>query len=158
MSSAVNQRQQLIQDLLVQIRLVSVNSVMFSQAVAEKVKLHPTDNECLDFLLLNGPLTAGQLAQFTGLTTGAVTAMIDRLAKVGFVSRQHDQQDRRRVLVFPNREKIELEIMPYTVPMKNATEAVCGQFSDAEIEIILRFISQANRAAVEETSKLRQDK
>jgi DNA-binding MarR family transcriptional regulator len=143
---------------MVQIRYVSANSVMFSQAVAERAGLHPTDNECLDFLILNGPLTAGQLSQLTGLTTGAVTAMIDRLERAGFVRRERDQHDRRRVIVIPDQEKIEVEIVPFVMPMGAATEAICAQFSEAEIETILKFITQANAAAVQEISKLRQDK
>jgi DNA-binding MarR family transcriptional regulator len=158
MSSPGSRRNQLMQDLMVQIRYVSANSVMFSQAVAEKVGLHPTDNECLDFLILKGSLTAGQLSQLTGLSTGAVTAMIDRLESAGFVWRERDQNDRRRVIVIPNREKIDVEIVPYTMSMGTATEAICAQFSEEELETILKFITQANAAAVEEISKLRQDK
>src|SRR5690242_18094324 len=100
--SITNKRTQLTQELLIQFRYVSANSVMFSQAVADQVGLHPTDTECLDFLLLNGPSTAGQLAVYTGLTTGAVTAMIDRLTKAGYVRREHDEKDRRRVNVIPD--------------------------------------------------------
>ena len=158
MSTPDNRRNQLTQDLLIQIRYVSANSVMFSQAVAEKAGLHPTDNECLDFLMLKGPLTAGQLSQLTGLTTGAVTAMIDRLERAGFVQRERDQYDRRRVIVIPDREKIDVEIAPFVMSMGAATEAICAQFSEAELETILKFITQANTVAVQEISKLQQDK
>ena len=72
-------RMALLQALNIQVRYMSTNFVMFSQVVADKVGIHPTDSECLDFLLLKGPSTAGQLATAMGLTTGAVTAMIDRL-------------------------------------------------------------------------------
>lgn len=158
MSTPRSRKDQLTHDLIVQIRYVSANSVMFSQTVAEKAGLHPTDNECLDFLILNGPLTAGQLSHLTGLTTGAVTAMIDRLEKAGFVRRERDQNDRRRVIVIPDREKIDAEIAPYAMSMGAATEAICAQFSEAELETILKFVTQANAAAVNEISKLRKDK
>src|SRR5215207_8632807 len=120
--SSTDKRQHLTQTLNTQLRYVSANSVILSEAVAAKVGLHPTDNECLDFLLLNGPLTAGKLSELTGLTTGAVTAMIDRLERAGYVRREHDQQDRRRVIVIPNQEKIYAEIMPYRTPMGEAVE------------------------------------
>src|SRR5262249_15929868 len=126
--SSTNKRTQLIQEVLVQFRYVSANSVMFSQAVADQVGIHSTDTECLDFLLLNGPSTAGQLAVYTGLTTGAVTAMIDRLTKAGFVRREHDSVDRRRVIVIPNEEKIFQEIAPHSMPMGTALEGVCAGF------------------------------
>lgn len=158
MSSPDNRRNSLMQNLIVQIRYVSANSVMLSQTVAEKVGLHPTDNECLDFLMLNGPLTAGQLSHLTGLTTGAVTAMIDRLENAGYVRRERDPDDRRRVIVIPDREKIDAEIAPYTMPIGAAIEAICAQFSDAELEIILKFLTQANAAAVQEIANLREGK
>lgn len=153
--SSTTKRIQLTQELLVQFRYVSANSVMFSQAVAEQVGLHSTDTECLDYLLLNGPATAGQLAVFTGLTTGAVTAMIDRLTKAGYVRREHDQADRRRVIVIPNEEKIYREISPHSMPMGTALEAVCAGFSEDELEIVAQFITQANSAASEVIAQAR---
>jgi DNA-binding MarR family transcriptional regulator len=151
-------REQLIQALMTQYRYVSANSVMFSQAVADKVGIPATDNECLDFLLLNGPATAGQLANLTGLTTGAITAMIDRLEKSGFVRREQDKTDRRRVIVIPNEAKIVAEIVPYAMPMGAAMEAICADFSDAEIEVILRFTKQANSKATDVIAQTRQPK
>jgi DNA-binding MarR family transcriptional regulator len=157
MSSAENsKRTQLTQDLIIQIRHSSVNFVMFSQVVANKVGLHSTDNECLDYLLLNGPATAGQLAEFTGLTTGAVTAMIDRLEKAGFVSREHDKQDRRRVIVIPNEAKVNAELMPHVMPMGIASAALCAEFSEEELEIVQRFLTKANAMAINVISQTRQ--
>jgi DNA-binding MarR family transcriptional regulator len=155
--SSTSKRTQLTQELLVQFRYVSANSVMFSQAVAEQVGIHSTDTECLDFLLLNGPATAGQLAAFTGLTTGAVTAMIDRLTKAGYVQREHDQADRRRVIVIPDQEKIYQDIAPHSMPMGTALEAVCAGFSEDELEIVARFITQANAAAGDVISQARKN-
>jgi len=145
--SSTQSRDQLLRALNLEFRAVSANSVMFSQTVAEKVGMHPTDNESLDFLLLNGASTAGQLAKMTGLTTGAVTAMIDRLEKAGYVRREHDQADRRRVIVIPNEEKIYRDISPHTAPMGAALLKVSEAFSDEELEIVRRFMAKANEAA-----------
>jgi len=153
--SSSNQHEALTQELITQFRYVSANSVMFSQVVADKVGLHSTDNECLDFLVLNGPSTAGQLAQYTGLTTGAVTAMVDRLIKAGYVRREHSEEDRRKVLVIPNTEKIYKEISPYSIPMGEALIKLCAEFSDEELAIIMRFISKANTFATEVISQTR---
>jgi DNA-binding MarR family transcriptional regulator len=142
--SSSDRKAEIMQELITQVRHMSVHFVMFSQAVADRVGIHPTDNECLDFLLLNGPSTAGQLSTLTGLTTGAVTAVIDRLEKAGFVRREHDQQDRRRVIVVPNEEKIQAEIAPYTEPMGSALEALSAEFSDEQLEAILEFVTRAN--------------
>jgi len=147
--SSSKKHDELTQELIKQFRYVSANSVMFSQVVADKVGLHSTDNECLDFLILNGPSTAGQLAKFTGLTTGAVTAMIDRLVKAGYVRREHSEEDRRKVVVIPNEAKIVKEISPFSMPMGNAMVTLCAEFSDDELEVITRFISKANSFAAD---------
>jgi DNA-binding MarR family transcriptional regulator len=153
--SSTSKKDQLMQALNIQVRYISANSVMFSQIVAAKVGIHPTDNECLDFLLLNGPATAGQISAFAGLTTGAVTAMLDRLEKSGYVRREHDQQDRRRVIVIPNEAKIMADIMPHTMPMGEALNAICAEFSEAELETILSFILKANQAAADVIARSR---
>jgi DNA-binding MarR family transcriptional regulator len=72
---------------------------MFQYAVAEEMKLNPTDAECIDFLMEMGPVTAGELAKATRLTTGAITAAIDRLEKSGFAKRENDPGDRRKVII-----------------------------------------------------------
>jgi DNA-binding MarR family transcriptional regulator len=142
--SSPDKRAEITDALMKQIRYSSINFVMFSQVVASKVGLHSTDNECLDFLTLNGPATAGQIAEFTGLTTGAVTAMIDRLEKAGFARREHDKADRRRVIVVPNVEKIMQEIGIYMLPMGIATEKLCQEFTEEELAVILKFLTKAN--------------
>jgi DNA-binding MarR family transcriptional regulator len=142
-------RQELINALILQIRLVTANSVLFSQIVSDKVGLHSTDNECLDFLMINGPATAGQLAKRTGLTTGAITATIDRLEKAGFAKREQDPQDRRKVIVVPNMEKIEAEIMPHMMAMGQAMAAFCEGFSDDELATIQQFLGGANSLATD---------
>src|SRR5919109_4685045 len=81
-----------------EMRRMSGQSVLFSHAVAERVGMHPTDLECLGFLADEGPLPAGRLAELTGLTTGAVTRMVDRLERAGYVRREADPRDRRRVI------------------------------------------------------------
>ena len=78
---------------------MSTATVMFHQAIADRLGLNVTDHKCMDLLLINGPLSAGQLAEMTGLTTGAITAVIDRLEQAGFARREHDFRDRRRVTV-----------------------------------------------------------
>lgn len=153
--SSSQKREELIQELITQFRYVSANSVMFSQVVADKVGLHSTDNECLDFLILNGPSTAGQLAKYTGLTTGAVTAMVDRLIKAGYVHREHSEEDRRKVVIIPNEEKINREISPHSMLMGTALVNVCDEFSEDELTVIARFITKANTLATDVIAQTR---
>lgn len=156
--SSSQTRDQVMHDLAIQFRYVSANSVLFSQVVADKVGLHPTDAECLDYLLLNGAATAGQLATLTGLTTGAVTAVIDRLEKAGYVKREQDPKDRRKVLVVPNEEKAYAEIAPYSMRMQTVCDASCEGMTDEELGAVLRFISKANSLAGEAITSVRNAK
>ncbi|MEU9073352.1 MarR family winged helix-turn-helix transcriptional regulator [Kitasatospora sp. NPDC048538] len=74
--------------------------VLFNQAVADHLGMHPTDVQCLSLLTLeDGPVTTGRIAELTGLTSGSATRLVDRLEKAGLVARRRDEADRRRVLV-----------------------------------------------------------
>lgn len=73
---------------------------LFNQAVADHLRLHPTDVQCLNLLSLEErPVTTGRVAELTGLTTGSATRLVDRLERAGYVTRERDTEDRRRVLV-----------------------------------------------------------
>jgi DNA-binding MarR family transcriptional regulator len=92
-------RTRLLQALNETLRKVGAQTVLISDLVATRVGLNSTDLECLDLLYLAGATTAGTLARHTGLTSGATTAVIDRLERAGFVRRRRDASDRRCVLV-----------------------------------------------------------
>jgi DNA-binding MarR family transcriptional regulator len=76
-------------------------AVLHNNAVAQRVGLGPSDSQLLSLLNLHGPLTPGRLAEMTGLTSGTVTGVIDRLERAGFVRRERDTADRRKVNVAP---------------------------------------------------------
>lgn len=81
-------------------RETSALTVLFHSRVAERMGLSPTDEKCLDLALrASGPITAGKIAELSGLSTGAVTGVIDRLERAGYVRRVRDPHDRRKVLV-----------------------------------------------------------
>src|SRR5580698_8914249 len=88
--------------LIRQIRQLIAGSILFNQRIADRVGLHLTDMQCLNLLDLLGPVTPGKLAACTGLTTGGVTVMLDRLEKAGVVKRERNPNDRRSVLVRVN--------------------------------------------------------
>jgi DNA-binding MarR family transcriptional regulator len=89
----------LVYGLMTATRKLTRSSLMLQSAIAEKMNLNPTDAECIDFLMEMGPSTAGDLAKVTRLTTGAITSVIDRLEKAGFVKRESDPEDRRKVII-----------------------------------------------------------
>lgn len=135
-------------------RMVSAQSVMFSLAVANHVGMHSTDVEALDFLLLHGPTTAGGLAELTGLTTGAITGVVDRLERAGFVRRVRDPRDRRRVIVEPVQEQLSV-LAPAYEPMSRAFAEVCAGYDDASLAVVLDFLTRAVEAGREPITLLR---
>ncbi len=99
MEAEKNTRELLTNDLLWAIRRFTRSSLLLQQVIAEEIGLYATDAECMDFLMEMGPSTAGDLARAMRLTTGAVTNVIDRLEKKGFVERKKHPTDRRKVIV-----------------------------------------------------------
>src|SRR5687768_314927 len=83
-------------------RQYSDSSILMHEAIARKAGLSGTDHKYLGFIIQNGEVTAGELAKMTGLTTGAVTGLIDRLEKKKLVKRQFVKDDRRKVIIVPN--------------------------------------------------------
>ena len=97
--SRAKARAALMQELENALRRSSAQGVIFGQTVANTVGISGSDLECLDFLNLEGRVTAGRLAEVTGLTTGAITGVVDRLEKAGLVRRERDPDDRRKVFI-----------------------------------------------------------
>ncbi|HEY4570227.1 MAG TPA: MarR family transcriptional regulator [Kribbella sp.] len=126
--------------------------VLHSLASAEAAGLNATDYFVLNLLDLTGPLTSGQLARWTGLSTGATTRMIDRLEERGHVRRGYDPADRRKVVV-------ELGKPPKTVDRavagaRRRIGAVIGEYAEAEQEILFRYFAAAATAYQESTEEL----
>jgi MarR family transcriptional regulator, organic hydroperoxide resistance regulator len=99
-------RAQLRETLVRSIRQFIAGSILYNQQVADRVGLRLTDMQCINVLDLMGPSTPGELARSTGLTTGGVTVMLDRLEKSGYVKREPNPRDRRSVLVRLNPAKL----------------------------------------------------
>lgn len=135
-------------------RDISTRTMLFHAAIAERLGLNPTDHKALDFVLRAGPITAGQLAEQTGLTTGAVTGVIDRLEQAGFVRRESDPDDRRHVIIQPVASRAP-EIARLFDPMGRAWDALYSSYSDADLAIVLDFLTRGIALLREETTRLR---
>lgn len=144
------------QKLLHELRQNSARAVMFHQLISEKMGLNATDHKCLDFLNRTGPVTAGQLAQLTGLTTGAITSVIDRLEQAGYVIRDKDPNDRRRVVVKSVPEG-SARISPLFQSVAQSTLQIISQYTDEELQLILNFIKQCNDMTLAEMNKLKEE-
>ena len=123
------------------LRRMGTASAVHSQSVAKRVGLSSVDLECLDMIYLSGPVTAGQIAQHTKFTTGAVTGLIDRLEKKGYVERVEDPKDRRKVVVRIVPENIR-PIQDLYVPMSEATTALMKRYRDDQLETMAEFIER----------------
>jgi DNA-binding MarR family transcriptional regulator len=134
-------------------RKASAQGVLFSQLVAMRLGMNSTDLECLDIIALRGPVTAGELAASTGLTTGAVTGVIDRLEKLGFARRDSDAADRRKVLVCSQPAALR-RIGPLFEPMQRAFNAAIAGYSEKELGLLLEFLTRAHEEAVSATAAL----
>ena len=122
----------------------STIAVFFHTAIAEQVGLGATDEKALFILRRYGSLTAGEIAQHTGLTTASVTNLIDRLERKGFVQRVRDTADRRRVIVQPNQAGLaEFDRLFSLIQASFAT--VLESYSNAELAVIADFLTRATR-------------
>ena len=141
----VTPRERLLVALDEAIRKVGAQAVLISDLVATRVGINSTDLECLDLLQLNGPITAGQMSAQSGLTSGATTAMIDRLERAGYVRRRRDADDRRVV-------KLEVlahcgsHIAPLYEPIQKDLEKLHARYSNRELAIVVRYLTEALEA------------
>jgi DNA-binding MarR family transcriptional regulator len=142
-------------------REMAARTVLFHQAVAERLGLGATDHKCLDLALRAGPggargastVTAGELAALTGLTSGAITGVLDRLEKAGFVRREKDPGDRRQVLVcvLPDRRR---ELEQIFAPMARAWADLCSGYDDEQLALVQGFMRRAIGLLQQETERL----
>jgi DNA-binding MarR family transcriptional regulator len=133
-------------------RDVSGQGVLYSQAVADRLGMNSTDLECLDHIA-RGPVTAGRLAELTGLTTGAITGVIDRLERAGFARRERDADDRRKTLV-SMQPAVSERIAPLFEPMERTAMGVLSKYRDDELALLLDFLTTARDAALTAMSEL----
>jgi DNA-binding MarR family transcriptional regulator len=153
MSSKAKRRRELEAALNAAMRDVSGQGVLYSLAVAERLGMNSTDLECLDHVL-RGPVSAGKLAELTGLTTGAITGVIDRLEREGLASREHDAHDRRRTLVRALPAVME-RVAPLFEPMERSAMALLAKYRDEELALLLSFLNAARDAALAAMAELR---
>ncbi|MVM29234.1 MarR family transcriptional regulator [Spirosoma sp. HMF4905] len=135
-------------------QIYAYTSIQMHEAVAQKAGLSGTDHKYLGFLLEKGQMTAGELSTLTGLTTGAVTGLIDRFEKKNLVKRQFAQDDRRKVIIEPNTEIIMALLVPLYKEFRSKSEQLIASFSDEEIKVIETYFSKAIDIMVETTNTL----
>ncbi|MPZ50452.1 MAG: MarR family transcriptional regulator [Dehalococcoidia bacterium] len=148
-------RSDLLITLQSEIRAQSATTLFFHQAVADRLGLSPSDHKCLDAIMQAGSMTPGEIARQTRLTTGAVTGVIDRLEREGLVRREHDSDDRRRVIVRPASEEAICQCAALFEPVRRSFEALCSQYSDDELRLLIDFARKSQALLQDETEKVR---
>ena len=149
-------REEIIQAISEKFREMSTETIMFHQAVADVLGLHITDHKCLDLIYRFGAMPAGRLGELTGLTTGAVTGMIDRLEEAGYVRRTNDPKDRRRTIVEPTRNrKLDRKIEVIFIPLHERMHKLLSSYSDSELAFLLDATTEFIEQTREESKRLR---
>ncbi|QHS63588.1 MarR family winged helix-turn-helix transcriptional regulator [Chitinophaga agri] len=118
-------------------------SIHMHEAIARKAGLPGTDHKYLGFLLQKGSMTAGELSAFTGLTTGAVTGLVDRFEKKKLVRREFAADDRRKVMIVPDTKRIMDLLAPLYKDFRSQSEQLIASFSDEEIKVLEAYFSKA---------------
>jgi DNA-binding MarR family transcriptional regulator len=154
-SRASRKPEELLHDLTLAGRRLSTATIMFHQAVADRLGLNLTDHKCVDLLLLNGPLTAGELANMTALTTGAITAAVDRLERAGFVTREDDPADRRRVVVQAVPRRVG-DISRLFDSFSARLGKLTARYKAGELALLVDFMTRSCVTLHESTLELRQ--
>jgi DNA-binding MarR family transcriptional regulator len=137
-------------------REMSARSVMFYTQVAKLIGLSVSDLRAWDLLVGYGPMSASEFADLTGLSAGAVTGLVDRLAKAGAVKRVPDPQDRRKLIIVAISElRTGKSTSVYFDAFQGALERLYKRYSDAEISIIDRYSREMSALLQQETARLR---
>ena len=132
-------RAQLITDIVVAIQDEQTQNAFLSNAIAERLGVTSTELEVLGTLVARGALSAGDLARRTGLTSGAVTRLIDRLVERGTVRRRADPVDRRRVLVEITPAALKA-CEPFYEPIAREGTALLEERTEKDLEVILEYL------------------
>jgi DNA-binding MarR family transcriptional regulator len=148
-------RAEVVESITTEVRQQQIAYDRFHDAVADYLGLHRTDLRCLDLLDLAGRQTAGELATRMGMSTGAVTAMLDRLDRAGYARRLRDPDDRRRVLVEPTDLAGERGREIYG-PFAEQVEPMFARFTDAQLAVVRDFLRIGNDFYELETSRIEQ--
>ncbi|MBP9503243.1 MAG: MarR family transcriptional regulator [Candidatus Promineofilum sp.] len=147
-------REDLKKRALMAVAQYGAHLTLFRNAVTEWAGLNVTDMECLRLLFLQGEATPSQLARHTGLTSGATTAMLDRLEKAGLIERRPNPDDRRGTLVTPaklGREKV----ASWFESARKAQDDLVSGYSTEELTIIADVFEKFTTLWQREREKLR---
>lgn len=136
-------------------RKFSDSTIRMHEAIARKAGLSGTDHKYLGLIIRQGEMTAGELARQTGLTTGAVTGLIDRLEGKGLVHRAFDKNDRRKIMIVPNQEKAMTLLAPIFAGLQSKMVDLVSKLTEQEKQIIEKYMLSAMQIMDDVTDSLK---
>lgn len=138
------------------VRDYGIHLTLFRNAMSAWAGLNVTDMECLRLLFHRGIATPSELAKHTGLTSGAATAMLDRLEKAGLIERRPNPDDRRGTLISPAKSASE-KAASWFEAARNAQDELISSYSESELEIISDVFERFTKLWDQEREKIRRD-
>jgi DNA-binding MarR family transcriptional regulator len=150
-----SERLRLEGEFLLAMRRAGSSMQLLGQLSAERIGINATDLNCLNLVALDGSMTAGELARNTGLTTASITGVLDRLEEGGFVRRERDPGDRRRVIVKLNAGPGLREVAPVFAPLVKAWRTAAAGYSDDELRLLLEFQRRLAEIVRDQLARLR---
>jgi MarR family transcriptional regulator, organic hydroperoxide resistance regulator len=149
---STEKRKALHGEITAAVRRFIAGTILFNQKLAERAGLHLTDMQCVNLLDLLGPVTPGKLAESTGLSTGGVTVMLDRLEKAGVVKREPNPNDRRSVLVRVNPARLRKFHAHYDA-INRQFDALLSEIPEEDLRPVAQFFSRVNSLRREQSTK-----
>jgi DNA-binding MarR family transcriptional regulator len=148
-----SEKRKVFEELVDEVRRSQLATDRFDQAVADAIGVNRTDMRCMDVIDREGPVSAGRLAEATGLTTGAITAVLDRLERGGLARRVRDGSDRRRVLVEMTEEARAGAAEFYGSHME-LSERIYRRYTIDEMRLLLGFVREGRDFNEREAARL----
>src|SRR5450755_725800 len=149
------EREQLAAAFGTAVRRTSSLMQLVSQVAADRIGINATDLNCLNILSFSGHMTAGELARATGLTTASITGVVDRLEAAGYVRRERDARDRRRVVVHLMLDRALRDVAPLFLPMVAAWQQLAAGYTDGELALIVEFYARMEQVFRDQVIRLR---
>lgn len=136
------------------VRRHSTAAMLFHHAVAERLGLGSTDHKCLDLLRERGGMTGSELAAITGLTTGAITGVVARLERAGYLRREPDQHDGRKQILYPALERVRC-FQNVCDPIRKEVTALLEGFDAHQLNAIADFLARSTDLVYRHAALLR---
>jgi len=131
----------LTEQVFTEFRRVIANVVLYNDQVSQQTGISASESQFMHLLALNGPMTPSELGAQSGLTSGSVTGVLDRLEKLSFIRRDRHPTDRRKVVVVLDEAKVAEAMGQYYAEQGQALANVIDTFTAAELATVLRFLT-----------------